>query len=119
MVILQIHIDYIATIKLECDPPISGYPHRVGAFPITREPMKFQPRQVHILRLHRGVQSVQNSMYAVGLLGIYSAALAPGEKPIESLVAKGPDHDAYVMFCITIDIVMDGIAVSSCYSFER
>ena len=72
MVILQIHIDYIATIKRECDPPISGYPHRVGAFPITREPMKFQPRQVHILRLHRGVQSVQNSMYAVGLLGIYS-----------------------------------------------
>src|ERR1039457_3262566 len=116
MVILQIHIDRIAAIELECDPPISRYPYRVRAFPGTREPMVIQARQVHVLWLHRGIQPVQNSAYAVVLLGVDPPALALGEEPIEPFMPEVPNHGAYVMLCITVRILMSGIAMSSCSS---
>ena len=73
--------------------------------------MESESREVHVLGLHRGVQSVQNPPNPVGLPGVYLAAVALRKESIEPLVAEALDHRECVILHIT-GIVTLGIALS-------
>jgi len=111
VVILQVHVYRIGVCKPESDSPVSRHRHRKGAFQFSGKPVELKSREVHVLGLHRGVQSVQNPPHPVGLPGVYLAAVALGKEPIDPLVAEALNHRECVILHIT-DIVMPGIALS-------
>ena len=92
MVILVIHIDRVRTLKLECYPPISAYPHRPNAAALTCELVQVQAGKIHILRRDGSVKSRQYESQSRGVRCLDPSLATAQKEAFQSLVSEASDH---------------------------
>jgi hypothetical protein len=91
MIVDQVHIRCVLPFKTKNNAPIAG--DRDG--PLTLMPafkrMKPKTRNIHAGWTRGRVQGRQDHLKLTNLLRIDAARVAPGEEPLQSLVAKAQD----------------------------
>ena len=93
MVIDQIHIERIALLESEDNPPVPRNAHTPEAFQTALEPMKPVPRHIEGLGPVRHVQAAQNVFDPVEMIRSYLALIASLVEPFQAPMLESSDHD--------------------------
>ena len=92
MVIFQIQIVSVASLKTEGHAPIGPYRYGPGAFAAALERMQPKRGLVHILHVAGLVQRREDSPQTVNLIGFKLAGIVQFEQAPQALMFKGLDH---------------------------
>jgi len=92
MVILVIHINCVRAVKFECYTPVSANPHRPNSTIFPFQFMQVQAREIHILRVQRGMQPGQCESQLRSVRRPYPSLAAAQKEAFKSLVSEAPNH---------------------------
>lgn len=92
MVIFQIHVVGVASLKAEGHPPVSPYGHCPHAFAVALERMQPKRGLLHIPYAAGLVQRRKDQPQTVNLIGFNLAGIVLFEQAPQALMAKALDH---------------------------
>ena len=92
MVVDQVNIGRVRTVKLEYDPPIAR--HRDGplAFAPTLQWMQLRTRKAHVCRTCGGVQRAKYHEQLGRVVRVDPACVSLGEESLQPLMAKPQNY---------------------------
>ena len=96
MIILDINIENFAFFKSKRDSPVTANRNCPLILSISFEPMQVEAMNIDVGRLLSSIENVQSSPNSAGQAGRDSALTSRFKKLPQSLVAKRPDHNAFM-----------------------
>ena len=92
MVVLVVDLISILAGESERHSPIAADPDRPGSLPHSLELVKDQPREAHVARRCRGVETAKDQTEALSMFGLDPALAPGGEELFETSVPKRLDR---------------------------
>jgi hypothetical protein len=92
MVVGQINVKCVASLKAKNDPPVGTHDDGPKAFKIANESVKTESRNVHVFDCYRRIQKTENIIDPLDMLWADAFAITIFEEAFKALVAEADDH---------------------------
>ena len=109
MVVLQINVTRIFTNKLERDPPIARHADRVATLALALQWMPAEARQPHVVRMLRGIQTIQEAFDPRSPVSRYPAVIVRLEEQLKAAMSKSAYHDSLSWFALQCNVSHNNI----------
>jgi hypothetical protein len=92
VIIEEVHVEGIALVETEYDPPIAANGDTPKAFQVAAQPMKSKALDIHVVNRNGSVQAREQTRYLVGQIRPQLASIIVLEQSSEPAMPNASDH---------------------------